>query len=93
MFNPIGLAIAAAIWLPTITVARRVVVRRVRAGVMSTRVGAAILVTALALAPWLLWLTGAVQAQPTALLWLTLAGGVPGYFGFLAVLRSQSPEV
>lgn len=91
MIDVVGLAITAAIWLPLVALARRETVRRVRNGTLSARRGAFVFVLVLALAPWLLWLTGTIPIQPSSVLWLTLAGGVPGYFSLAAVLRGQQP--
>ena len=91
MLDVVGLAIPVALFVPTITVTRRIVIQRVRAGSMSTRLGALVLVGVLVSPPWWLVSTGTVRVPLLALLWVTLCIAIPSYLGWASLLRTQQP--
>lgn len=88
----IGIALAAAIWLPLMGLGRIWTVRLMDRGRISPRTASLLMAVATASLPWILQLTGAVRPDPVTALLFSIVIAVTAYLTFPAVARLLRPE-
>ncbi len=76
-FSPERALIALVAWVAVMAVARHLVVSRVRAGALLPRAGGILLGAAMASAPWLFLVLGAVSVGVLPVVLISLFSGVP----------------